>query len=148
MSECVVAGGASTQPRNGKGDAYRYCKRCNRGAIQQEWTRDLVLAAMLEWQHRYGRLPSSYHCSRTHAKRRGARALERPNEGEWPSASVVAALFGSWQDAREAALAEAETRLPPEADLRSSVGRSVLPINRHARAGRSGPRDLLEGHRI
>ena len=43
--------GAFTQPRNGKGDAYRYCKRCHPGAIQQEWTRDLVLAAMPEWQH-------------------------------------------------------------------------------------------------
>ena len=27
--------GAYTQPRNGKGDAYRYCKRCHPGAIQQ-----------------------------------------------------------------------------------------------------------------
>jgi AraC-like DNA-binding protein len=25
--------GADTQPRNGKGDAYRYCKRCRPGAI-------------------------------------------------------------------------------------------------------------------
>jgi AraC-like DNA-binding protein len=48
--------GAYTQPRNGKGDAYRYCKRCRPGAI----ARQCVLDAMHEWRARYGRLPSSY----------------------------------------------------------------------------------------
>ena len=38
--------GAYTQPRNGKGDAYAYCKRCHPGAIQRRWTRDLVISAM------------------------------------------------------------------------------------------------------
>jgi hypothetical protein len=37
--------GAYTQPRNGQGDAYRYCKSCHPGAIQPKWTRGLVLAA-------------------------------------------------------------------------------------------------------
>jgi AraC-like DNA-binding protein len=31
--------GGYTQPRNGKGDAYSYCKRCHRGAAQPRWTR-------------------------------------------------------------------------------------------------------------
>jgi len=31
--------GAYTQPRNGKSDAYRYCKQCRPGAIQRKWTR-------------------------------------------------------------------------------------------------------------
>jgi hypothetical protein len=31
--------GAYTQPRNGKGDAYAYCKRCHLGAIERRWTR-------------------------------------------------------------------------------------------------------------
>ncbi len=92
--------GAYTQPRNGKGDAYRYCKRCHPGAIQSKWTHELVLTAMLEWQKRYGRLPSSYDWSRTHAKRRGGAAARRLNEREWPSASVVTALFGRWAAAR------------------------------------------------
>ena len=30
--------GAYTQPRNGKGDAYAYCKACHPGAIQRRWT--------------------------------------------------------------------------------------------------------------
>src|SRR5205807_2394497 len=75
--------GAYTQPRNGKGDAYRYCKRCQPGAIQRKWTRELVIAAMLEWLDSYGSLPSSYDWSRTHAKRREGAALERLGKGRW-----------------------------------------------------------------
>jgi AcrR family transcriptional regulator len=101
--------GAYTQPRNGKGDAYRYCKRCHPGAIARKWTRELVLAAMLEWLNRYGRLPSSYDWSRTHAKRGGGVALERLKEREWPPASVVGELFGSWREARGAAAPGART---------------------------------------
>ena len=72
--------GAYTQPRNGKGDAYAYCKACHPGAIERRWTRERVLAAMGEWLDRYGRLPSSYDWSRTHARRRGGeRARATPN---------------------------------------------------------------------
>jgi hypothetical protein len=35
--------GAYTQPRNGKGDAYAYCKACHPGAIAPRWTRDRVV---------------------------------------------------------------------------------------------------------
>jgi hypothetical protein len=81
--------GAYTQPRNGNGDAYRYCERCHPGAIERKWTRELVVEAMREWGERYGRLPSSYDWSRTHARRRGGEALERLAQGHWPPASVV-----------------------------------------------------------
>jgi hypothetical protein len=97
--------GAYTQPRNGKGDAYAYCKRCHPGAIGGRWTQELVVHAMREWRARYGRLPSSYDWSRTHARRRGGDALERLAEGQWPAASVVTGLFGTWAAARTAALA-------------------------------------------
>ena len=30
--------GAYMQPRNGKGDAYAYCKACHPGAIERRWT--------------------------------------------------------------------------------------------------------------
>jgi AraC-like DNA-binding protein len=103
--------GAYTQPRNGKGDAYRYCKRCRPGAIEPKWTRELVLAAMLEWLNRYGRLPSSYDWSRTHAKRRGGVAVKRLNERAWPSASLVGELFGSWREAHGAAVAGTRTAI-------------------------------------
>ena len=95
--------GAYTQPRNGKGDAYAYCKACHPGAIQRRWTRERVLAAMAEWRARYGRLPSSYDWSRTHARRRGGEPLERLSTGDWPSAGVVTAVYGSWHAARAAA---------------------------------------------
>src|SRR5437763_2435301 len=75
---CRVCG-AYTQPRNGKGDAYAYCKRCHPGAIERRWTRELVLDAMREWRERYGKHPSSYDWSRTHTRRRGGEALRRVN---------------------------------------------------------------------
>jgi hypothetical protein len=104
--------GAYTQPRNGKGDAYAYCKSCHPGAIQRRWTRERMLEAMGEWRDRYGRLPSSYDWSRTHARRRGGVPLRRLEAGEWPPASVVTSVFGSWAAAREADRLSGAT--PPE----------------------------------
>jgi AraC-like DNA-binding protein len=95
--------GAYTQPRNGKGDAYAYCKACHPGAIERRWTAERVLAAMRAWRARYGRLPSSYDWSRTPARRRGGEALERLRTGDWPSAGVVTAVYGSWKAARAGA---------------------------------------------
>jgi AraC-like DNA-binding protein len=95
--------GAYTQPRNGKGDAYAYCKACHPGAIERRWTRERLLDAMLRWRTRYGRLPSSYDWSRTRARRRGGEPLERLSTGDWPSAGVVTAVYGSWKAARAAA---------------------------------------------
>jgi hypothetical protein len=88
--------GAYTQPRNGKGDAYGYCKRCHPGAIERCWSRERVLDAMLEWRERYGRLPSSYDWSSTQARQRGGEALKRLHTGEWPAPSTVIDLYGSW----------------------------------------------------
>jgi AraC-like DNA-binding protein len=105
--------GAYTQPRNGKGDAYAYCKACHPGAIERRWTRNRVLDAMRSWRARYGRLPSSYDWSRTHARRRGGEALERLNRGDWPSASVVSDVCGGWAQARtDVARPLPEDRLP------------------------------------
>jgi hypothetical protein len=44
---CRVCG-AYTQPRNGKSDAYAYCKVYHPGATERRWTPETVLAAMLE----------------------------------------------------------------------------------------------------
>jgi AraC-like DNA-binding protein len=110
--------GAYTQPRNGKGDAYAYCKRCHPGAIERKWTREQVISAMLAWRARYGRLPSSYDWSRTHARRRGKQALCRLAEGHWPPASVVTAVFGSWAVAHQVAAETSpdESRVPEQYD--------------------------------
>jgi AcrR family transcriptional regulator len=104
--------GAYTQPRNGKGDAYAYCKACHPGAIERRWTRERLLGAMRDWRERYGWLPSSYDWSRTHARRRGGEALARLAEGDWPSASVVADVFGRWPAARKAAASEPSAVMP------------------------------------
>ena len=100
--------GAYTQPRNGKGDAYAYCKACHPGAIERRWTRERVLEVMLDWRSRYGRLPSSYDWSRSHARRRGGEAIDRLERGECPAASVISRLFGTWGNARAAASRDAE----------------------------------------
>ena len=63
--------------RNGKGDAYAYCKRCRPGAIVRQWTRERVREAMRAWRPRYG-----------------AAALKRLQTGEWPAASTVIDLYG------------------------------------------------------
>jgi AraC-like DNA-binding protein len=97
--------GAYTQPRNGKGDAYAYCKACHPGAIERRWTRQRVLDAMRAWEGRYGRLPSSYDWSRTHTTRRGGEAVERLSDCDCPCPSVVAGVYGSWGAARAAAAA-------------------------------------------
>jgi AcrR family transcriptional regulator len=135
--------GAYTQPRNGKGDAYRYCKRCHPGAIQARWTRGLVIAAMREWRARYGRLPSSYDWSRTHARRRGGQALERLARGDWPAASVVTRRFGTWAMARATARRqnqEVPTSLPPSATSPLGSNSISLPKPRQSTAKSANPR--------
>ncbi|MGO9973218.1 MAG: sigma factor-like helix-turn-helix DNA-binding protein [Solirubrobacteraceae bacterium] len=88
--------GAPTTPRNGKGDAYAYCKRCRPGAIAPQWTRERVREAMRGWRACYGAAPSSYDWSRMHARRRGGTALKRLQAGEWPAPSTVIDLYGAW----------------------------------------------------
>ena len=95
--------GAPTQARNSKGDAYAYCKACHPGAIAPRWTPARVLDAMRAWEERYGRLPSAYDWSRTHARRRGWQALKRLDDGDWPPSSVVVDVCGSWDAVRAAA---------------------------------------------
>jgi len=88
--------GAPTAPRNGKGDAYAYCKRCHPSAIAPKRSRERVREAMRAWRARYGAAPSSYNWSRTHARRRGGEAFKRLPAGEWPAPSPVIDLYGSW----------------------------------------------------
>ena len=99
--------GAYTQPRNGKGDAYAYCKRCHPGAIERRWTqragarRDARVALL-----------ATAGCRRPTTGRARTRAgvgERRSNDwpaDEWPAASVVGNLFGTWAAARAAASGE------------------------------------------
>jgi hypothetical protein len=127
--------GAYTQPRNGKGDAYAYCKACHPCAIQRRWTRERV-AAMGQWLDRFGRLPSSYDWSRTHARRRGGEALRCLEAGEWPPASVVTSVFGSWAAAREAVGANADA--PPSLGAVTSPARGEGSVGLEPQPGAGG----------
>ena len=68
--------GAYTQPRNGEADAYTYCNLPSR-RDQAAMDRRAGLDTMQAWRELYGRLPTSYDWSRTHARRRGGEALAR-----------------------------------------------------------------------
>jgi hypothetical protein len=59
---------------------------------------------MRAWRDLYGRLPSSYDWSRTHARRRGAEALARLANGDWPAPGTVTDLYGTWAAAHADAL--------------------------------------------
>jgi len=99
--------GAPTSPRNGKVDAHAYCKKCHPGAIAREWTRERVHEAMRAWHARYGSPPTSYDWSISHASRRGPDALGRLQDAEWPPASTVSEVYGSWAAARADAFPDA-----------------------------------------
>ena len=99
--------GAPTQPRNGKGDAYAYCKGCHPGAAGRALTREAVREAMRRWRSLYGAAPSSYDWSRTHARERGDEAIARLSAGAWPAPATVIDLYGSWAAARSDAFADA-----------------------------------------
>jgi hypothetical protein len=92
--------GAPTQPRNGKGDAYEYCRACHPGAAAPSLTREAVRQAMRSWRSLYGEPPSSYDWSRTHARKRGGEALARLSGEVWPAPATVIDLYGTWAAAR------------------------------------------------
>ena len=120
--------GRYTPARNGKGDAYAYCKVCHPGAIECRWTAERVLAAMGDWHGRYGRLPSSYDWSRTHARRPGGEAVARLAAGEWPAASLVTRLFGTWSAARAVAAQRAGEMTKEVASASSSFARESISL--------------------
>jgi AraC-like DNA-binding protein len=102
--------GAYTQPRNGKGDAYRYCKRCHPGAIERKWTGERVIAADVgvacALRLRAVLLRLVAHAREATGRQR-ARATQRGGmavgEGRQPRLRI-------WEEAREAAWTEARKR--------------------------------------
>jgi hypothetical protein len=105
--------GATTSPRNGKHDAHAYCYRCRPGAAAPQWTRERIRDALHRWAARYGRAPSSYDWSRTHARRRDDEALQRLKAGDWPAPTTVTRLYGTWAHAVADAFADPPQPVPP-----------------------------------
>ncbi len=56
-----------------KGRRLCVLQACHRGAIERRWMEERALQAMLVWELRYGRLPSSFDWPRTPASRSGGR---------------------------------------------------------------------------
>jgi len=61
----------SSPASRSRGLAYAYSKVCHPGAIERRWSCEEGLDAMLDRRACYGRLPTSYDPSRTHARGRG-----------------------------------------------------------------------------
>ncbi len=74
-----AAGAARTRiSRNGKGDAYAYCKACHRGAIDRRWTSERAVEAMLDRRERGQPTIRRLGCR----QRRGS--APRPGEADTP----------------------------------------------------------------
>jgi hypothetical protein len=112
--------GAPTTPRNGKGDAYAYCKRCHPGAIAPQWTRERVLEAMRAWRARYGAAPSSYDWSRTHA-----RTPARRRSAQTTTSRQMAHAVHCHRSLRE--LGEGPRRRAPLASCETNSATRTLP---------------------
>jgi len=95
---------------------------------RESWRRTAQRRAMRDWRGRYGRLPTSYDWSSTHAPRRGGDALARLVEGEWPAASVVTRLFGTRSAARAVAAQRAGEMTREPASASSSFGRDSISL--------------------
>jgi hypothetical protein len=68
--------GAITSGGDGRGRARERCRRCGaRG--RQRHSRESIVAAIREWERRFGARPTSYDLSRHWAERRGGAAPER-----------------------------------------------------------------------
>lgn len=74
---------------------FELCPGCA-GASRASWSREQVLDAYAAWCSWFGSAPTSTDWNRTHATRRGGRALERFRSGRWPTTTVIKRLFGGW----------------------------------------------------
>jgi hypothetical protein len=120
--------GAHTQPRNGKGDAYR--------AIEARWTTERVLDAMCDWRARYGRLPTSYDWSRTRVGAGERRSRASPMESGRRRASshacsVRGAALARWSRRWLGRCSRGSQRRGPPSFARNSIS---LPKPRESTA--------------
>lgn len=66
----------------------------------KKWSRDEILDAMREWQHEHGEAPRVLDWQPSLARANGYPELAARFEcGNWPTASLVAGQFGSWNNA-------------------------------------------------
>jgi hypothetical protein len=106
---------------------------------ERKWSRELIVAALRAWEHRYGKRPTSTDLSRAYAKRQGGERLRRLQEGweqgPWPALSVVQDHFGTYAAAKEAVWARQSS--PSSSKLRRPYWSGMDPQPQIA-TGRSG----------
>jgi hypothetical protein len=93
------------RPTSGSGGQKRAPERCRACAGEQRrrWSERRVLEAICGWAELTGSPPTLADWSPAHARAGHASVRYRSERGHWPSASTVAARFGSLQAAIEAA---------------------------------------------
>ena len=103
--------GAVTSGGDGPGRARERCRRCGAQGRQRH-SRASIVAALREWERRFGARPTSYDLSRHWAKRRGGAALERWEAFALP-AQAVTREFGTFRAALTAAFSQQDLLCRP-----------------------------------
>jgi hypothetical protein len=132
--------GRPTSGSGGPNRAAEWCQSCA-GERRRKWSDERVLEAILEWAELTGSPPTLADWSPAHASagyQGAARYLSEP--GRWPSASTVAARFGSLRAAIEAAGLRAPPRRAAGAPPRWSLEAIAHAMRRHARCTGRPPR--------
>lgn len=99
--ECVDCG-APTNGSDGRGPhASKRCRECGArrsGETRTVWTREKIIAAILEWVALYGEPPAipDWHPYAAEHQLSDAKRAARFRGGDWPSAESVIREFGSW----------------------------------------------------
>jgi hypothetical protein len=129
--------GRPTSGSGGRKRAPEWCRRCA-GERRRVWTEQRVLDAIRDWVKLTGTPPGVADWSPAHARaRHRGSAGYRSQPGRWPSASVVAARFGSFRRAVEAASVAGTGARGPGAPSRWRVEEIAAAMRRHAdRTGR------------
>jgi hypothetical protein len=103
---CVDCG-AATSGSDGRARAPARCGVCaqRRASKRARWTRASIIAAIGEFERRYGHAPTASDWNPNQARRMGqhARAARFYADGCWPWSSQVVKVFGRWNDAIRAA---------------------------------------------
>jgi hypothetical protein len=103
--------GAMTSGGDGPARARERCRRCGAQGRQRH-SRESIVAALREWERRFGAPPTSYDLSLHWAKRRGGAALERWEAFGLP-AQAVTRDFRTFRAALTAAFSRQDPPVPP-----------------------------------